>query len=535
MIRFNCPHCAKAISVKPELAGRRGKCPGCAQIIDIPDDRQNTPDVASNTQSSSLSAYPGADSGFQVPSVPYHATPNAFTSVHQVPMHPSLPHASTTEIHAPTTAIQVNVSQSNAAHSLGISSLVLGILSFFLCWIPFLGMPLSGLGLLLGIGGLVMAFVRHGSGIGYSIAGSAVNAMGLALGIVFITAISGALDSADTALNDMSDYQIQPQARPVSPNENAGDLTDSIPSANDGGGVVAAPSNARPNASNQAGHMWTNISTPLQLGSVQVRIKQVTVGKVPLFQPIGDRNTQSQDDVLAIWLEITNTNEKRKIDYSGWMNDFASLQDIDAELTDDNGNRYRQIRFSGLLKVKDTETNTSIYPGRSIQDAVVFEPPIDSATHLHLRLSAKGCGEEGEFRFEIPAGFLSPQLDAQTSQGDANSSGYKNVTRATRPTGQTLLPPEYNEWINESYDSTLRHVRDNEWTEFNNKDGTVRLRYVERGRSEDRVELFCPERNQEIRFLPNRAELRKNGKWEWIANGHWVKPSTTPQSTPTSK
>jgi len=41
-IKFSCQHCKKPLSVKDELAGKQGKCPGCKQVILIPQ-QQNTP------------------------------------------------------------------------------------------------------------------------------------------------------------------------------------------------------------------------------------------------------------------------------------------------------------------------------------------------------------------------------------------------------------------------------------------------------------------------------------------------------------
>lgn len=35
-IKFSCPHCKKALSVKDQLAGKRGACPGCKKVITIP-------------------------------------------------------------------------------------------------------------------------------------------------------------------------------------------------------------------------------------------------------------------------------------------------------------------------------------------------------------------------------------------------------------------------------------------------------------------------------------------------------------------
>jgi hypothetical protein len=380
MIRFKCPKCSKEISVNDDLAGRKGKCPGCGQMLQVPD----SPALSQPVQPPVAVAPPPAP-------------------VHTVSVQATPAYSPTATVHTPATAVQVNVNQSFAAHSLGVSSLVLGVLSFFVCWIPFIGMPLSGLGILLGVGGLVMAVARKGSGIGYSIAGSVVNAFGFFMAFAFMTVVSGMFNAVDSAMNEIA--KPPKQATPV---VQAAPVVTALPN-----GGETTETNPQPISSTEtpietkqppapAAPAWTAADTPLQLGNVQVRITKVTVGKVPLHREIVDKDGVSEDELLAVWLEIRNTSERKKIDYRGWMDDYSSLLDVDAEMTDDVENRYRAIRFSATLKVKDTETNTSIYPGKSIKDAVVFEKPIEGVQFLRLKLSAKGCGENGEFRFEIP-------------------------------------------------------------------------------------------------------------------------------------
>lgn len=41
MIRFNCPECDMAISVKEQFAGKIGKCTGCKKEVRIPDSDTN--------------------------------------------------------------------------------------------------------------------------------------------------------------------------------------------------------------------------------------------------------------------------------------------------------------------------------------------------------------------------------------------------------------------------------------------------------------------------------------------------------------
>lgn len=35
-MRFNCPSCGKSISVKPEMAGKKGRCPACKALLTVP-------------------------------------------------------------------------------------------------------------------------------------------------------------------------------------------------------------------------------------------------------------------------------------------------------------------------------------------------------------------------------------------------------------------------------------------------------------------------------------------------------------------
>ena len=65
--------------------------------------------------------------------------------------------------------------------------------------------------------------------------------------------------------------------------------------------------------------------------------------------------------------------------------------------------KITKVKFSSTLSVLNADNNTSIYPGKSINDAVVFEEPIEDVKYLRLKLAAKGCGEDGEFRFQIPS------------------------------------------------------------------------------------------------------------------------------------
>jgi hypothetical protein len=316
---------------------------------------------------------------------------------------------------APRQSVQVNVVNSRAAHSLGIASLVVGILSFFVCWLPFIGFGFAGLALVLGVSGILVAIVRKGTGIGYSIAGTGVSVVSLLFAGLFSMFYAGTVASVDRAIEMGKEAPI-PQAKSVVPPANAGQIV--APKLVPERDVADKADNPAENVAEKRGNAaadkpvvagadkadppWPDASQPLRLGDVQVEITRVVVGRVPLWQEIIEEDAESENVLLTVWLKITNNSETKKIDYSGYMGDLSSVLDIDADLTDSFENTYRNTRFSATLKVKDADTNASIYPGKSHVDAVVFEPPVDAIEYLRLTLSAKAFGGDGEFRFQIP-------------------------------------------------------------------------------------------------------------------------------------
>ncbi len=391
MIEFNCPDCNKQIRVKPELAGRTGKCPGCGQKILVP-----SPSVLKDVPTQ-LTVKPKtiAQPTRQVPEVTLPQFPQSLQTA------PNVSTVVQPKAH-PTNAIQVNVHNSHASNSLGISSLILGILSFFVCWIPFIGFGLSGLGLLLGIAGIVMSVFRKGTGIGYSIAGAAVNSIALCFGIIFITVFASTMASVDGTMKRLKAERdkVPQQASPVTPGAmNQGvaiqDPASDIPIVD-----PSATANAKPTI------VFNPAAEPLQLGNVQLRITEAKLGKVDLTQMFSKNDSESKEELLTVRVQITNTSTTKKLDYRGWMASLSSMSGITAKLTDENDNRYKVIDFSSSVRVKGASTNDSIYPGKSLDDAIVFEVPVENAKQLFLTLAGKGCQQDGEFRFEIPRAMI---------------------------------------------------------------------------------------------------------------------------------
>lgn len=106
----------------------------------------------------------------------------------------------------PQQTVVVQVPQSGGG-GFGIASFVVGIVAILFFCLPIVGIPLAGVGLLLGIAGLIVAIVREGRGLAWSIAGLVVNVFALLpilalLGIVGGGIFGGAFDAARKAARD---------------------------------------------------------------------------------------------------------------------------------------------------------------------------------------------------------------------------------------------------------------------------------------------------------------------------------------------
>ena len=118
----------------------------------------------------------------------------------------------------------------------------------------------------------------------------------------------------------------------------------------------------------------------------------------------------------------------------------------------------------------------------------------------------------------FPAG--TPLTAPPTSKGTATrrDPSSSNRTALKQPSVQSS-----REWVNETYKTVLRRTGESEWAEFEQSSGRQVIGYEEESEGPKTLIVFCRERNYRVRFLDKRAEIMKNDKWEWVANGHWKK------------
>lgn len=294
---------------------------------------------------------------------------------------------------AQQTNVQVNVAQSTASHSLGISSIILGVLGLLTTCIPFVAVPLLTLGLLLGIAGIVVAILRRGTGVGYSITGTVICGLFFLPMLAIWLVASATADAARRALDESHRTNQTVVARPeASPNAPK---------------LPAEPPVQQPPKNNEPEKHWANASEAVAQGDVQVSVVSARIGKIALKDLTGEN--QSKDDLLQINLQIQNTSSVKKLEYRGWSGQQFSLGKGVAHLEDNFGNAYKRIDFGFGTDVVGQVKSDSIYPGKSILDTLVFELPVDTAECVRLELPGVAFGGEGFLRIEIPVGMIQRQ------------------------------------------------------------------------------------------------------------------------------
>lgn len=292
--------------------------------------------------------------------------------------------------------VHVDARDNVPARSPAIASLLFGISSWCVLWTPVVGFVLSGLGVLCGLATLLLVPAGRASGAGCALAGIAISSAAVAFAMApdwefphLAKWFSQATESVDR--RPPADSEPKPPADDSPPSEVTVRRDHDSSAA-----AVSRPVRTQP-------PVFHSFPDPLQLGSVQLQITEVRVGQVPLYNDIFKEDSWSEAELLMIRVYVTNSSSSAQFDYSGWMSEVASLRKIDAALTDDLGNSYSLVSFGTARHVKHATTWEPLQPGESVADAVVFEAPVDGATHFNLTLSARGCDTEDEFRFRIPA------------------------------------------------------------------------------------------------------------------------------------
>jgi hypothetical protein len=382
--RLTCPNCNQKSSTSAELkAGTKVRCPACHQSFAYVPETEDI--LLAEIEAEPAALKKSLGSGVKAPD---KAGP-----IRQV-QPPSAP---------PVQVVNVNVPAPRKGNPLAIAALVLGIIAALLCWIPWLGLfsiPVALLGLVLGLIGLALAVIGRRSGLAASIVGAGISLGSIALAVLITVRASKAFtDSWEKTQKEQRAVAkaVDDRGHPVVAQPKTEPTEVGIPQPSPiekGQDVPAAKSSEE----------WVTAPTPAKLGDVIVKVSTVKIDRVPLKGITGEG--QSQEPLLMVSLEISNTNPNRKIDYKSWAGEQISFGRDFASLKDNNGNSYKRISFGFSERVIGRSDSDSIYPEKALGDILVFEIPLKTAEALHLELPAPNVGEKGFFRIRIPASMI---------------------------------------------------------------------------------------------------------------------------------
>lgn len=291
---------------------------------------------------------------------------------------------------APAVTIQTRQTRSN---SLGIASLIIAILGFMICWIPFvsiISLPILVVAFFLGLIGLVLSIMRSGYGIGFPIASMTVSMIGgliaMVMGVGLVAGTSAALEEMVDAMEADREMTAVPMAT---------DTTFGLESL--GTDEASAPEREPPQVD------WIPSDQVALLGDKEITIEGVTVGEVTVIDMFGDEGTSSNKQ-LSIQITVWNRTQAKKVEYRTWRGAMLSFGSNSASLSDTFDNVYKRVNFGAASYPSGgVQTSESVYPGDSVSDILIFEVPVTSVELLLLELPAENIGEEGVIRFGIPA------------------------------------------------------------------------------------------------------------------------------------
>jgi hypothetical protein len=136
-----------------------------------------------------------------------------------------------------------------------------------------------------------------------------------------------------------------------------------------------------------------------------VRIRLVRADQAKFFFRAGEPS----ENYFRVVLRVENTDKVRKVEYTSWT--------ATASLGDEHDNDYARIRWPAedailgddALKRKDRALlgRASIYPGKAVEDILLFQRPVTAAKKLVLTLPYRKRGEAGllKVRVRVPLAF----------------------------------------------------------------------------------------------------------------------------------
>ena len=112
-----------------------------------------------------------------------------------------------------------------------------------------------------------------------------------------------------------------------------------------------------------------------------------------------------------------------------------------------------------------------------------------------------------------------PDLQVRNAADLASPTGYRN--KPSTNAAQSKDSSNRIAWENMSYKTVFRYQEKSRWKEFDASGATIRD-IVETERNDDYVQFTFLDRQHQIRLYGDHAEIFKDDRWQWVANGRWI-------------
>lgn len=170
------------------------------------------------------------------------------------------------------------------------------------------------------------------------------------------------------------------------------------------GGLPKGPHSISLSSNDVAASDRTDASKAIHAnGDVRVGVR-VMVHPLELIGPKGETR-RTRENVLVLLIGITNAGVERRIPLSSWAAGNAS----DVQLTDPSGAAIKVKPLDAGWKPAGFEKSEGVFPGKSAELMLTFEPPATTKTkridHLNLDLPGAAVGLADPIRFRIPGPF----------------------------------------------------------------------------------------------------------------------------------
>ena len=166
---------------------------------------------------------------------------------------------------------------------------------------------------------------------------------------------------------------------------------------------------------------WTDATAEsIRRGDLSVKILSAQIGR-PRLARSGGRFARPTEAVLTVRLQLRNESQTRKLEYAGWgTGQFAA----GVKLTDDLGNAYSQKSWKGATPDGQL-AQESLYPGKAVEDILVFQKPVEKAGILQLRLPASAFGQKQTLDFAVPMSMVTVEEDGSAPPPAVAAGGEK--------------------------------------------------------------------------------------------------------------